>query len=320
MRTSLHTLRAHKLLASVLLAIALGSAYVHAGLSVLGGRALAQEVTETDQPFYAATDAELRSEGDLSYADRPADVQAVMRKMYANDSRYARLSALFVDHEPLLAPGSIRIAIQQPDTVRTVAYENDEATGIPSEQMIGDGNAAKLYSPKANVYTSITRSISLVTLPPLATLPLSVVEREDGGTTIYGVATGGRSTLADMFIHPAMLITAPFFTNKTVAVLGKTTRAGRTVWELQGTQVPTAPVLSRLGDGWRAWVDTDTGIVLRVEYDRGAMLIGWAELRDVNIDGHGQPPDAATVAVAASSIPSGTQQVDLDAYHRATHD
>lgn len=311
--------REYKLAATLLLILTLLGGHAYGGKALLGARALAQGTTGTDQPFYAATDAELRSEGDLSYADRPADVQAVMQRMYGNDTRYSTLSALFVDHEPLLAPGSIRIAIQQPGTVHTAAYENDEATGTPSEQMIGDSNAATLYSPTANVYTAITRPSGVVTLPPLATLPLSVVEREDGGTTIYGMVSGGRSTLADMFIHPAMLITAPLFTNKSVSVLGQLTFAGRTAWELQGTQIPTAPVLSRLGDSWRMWVDTETGVVLRIEYDRGGTLIGWAELRDVNVDGHGQPPDAAAAALTTSSIPSGAQQVDLDAYNRATH-
>lgn len=319
MRAILTAAREYKVAANLLLIITLLGGYAGGGETLLGAPASAQGTTGTDQPSYAATDAELRSEGDLSYADRPTDVQAIMQRMYGNDARYSALSALFVDHEPLLAPGSIRIAIQQPGTVHTAAYENDAATGTPSEQMIGEDNTAKLYSPTANVYTSITRSSSAVALPALATLPLSVVEREDGGTTIYGMVAGGESTLADMFMHPAMLITGPFFTNKTVSVLGQSTFAGRMAWQLQGTQIPTAPVLSRLGDSWRMWVDTETGIVLRIEYDRGGTLIGWAELRDVNIDGHGAPPDAATAALATSSIPSSALQVDLDAYNRATH-
>lgn len=319
MRPGLHAVLAPKFLAIALLAIALGFGYLRAGPALLGGRAAANSATGTDQPFYATTDAELRREGDISYADRSPAVQAIMQRMYGADSRYSALSALFVDHEPAIAPGSIRIAIQQPNMVRTAAYANDEASGTPIEQMIGQGTAAKLYSPGANIYTSIVRISSAVTLPPLATLPISVAEREDSGTTIYGMAAGGRSTLVDNFVHPAMLITGPFFTNKNITVIGQSTFAGRAAWELGGTQIPTAPVLSRLGDGWRMWVDTQTGMVLRVEYDRGATLIGWAELRDVNIDGHGWPPNTATAALLALSIPPGARYVDLDAYDRLTH-
>ncbi|MGH2443714.1 MAG: hypothetical protein ACRDFX_11220, partial [Chloroflexota bacterium] len=161
----------------------------------------------TMSPGEAASEARLRAQGLLTYNDRPAAVRAVLDRMYDNDSRYHRLSALFVDHAPFDAVGSIRIEIaQQPATVRTAAYTTDNGLGLPVEETSGDYVSTLIYAPRVNAYLRNPHP-SPTRLLPLADLPLALPQIELGPTTIFGfVAT--QAVLADQFIHPAGLMTS----------------------------------------------------------------------------------------------------------------
>lgn len=267
----------------------------------------------------AVTMAQVRSEGHQAYSERPADVQVVMQRMYGNDSHYHRLSALFVDHAPGDRPGSLQIDIQEPDLVHTAAYGDDEGAGPAQEILVGQGDYAHLYSPAANAYTTIGRPVP-APYPPLASVPLGFLQRIDSRATIIGSRFSGAKTgLAEMYVHPSVLITGAFFTNKDVTIVGRPTLAGRSTWELRGHQVPKAPVLRTLGDGWRMWVDAQTGIVLRLEYYTGSSLIGWAEMRNVVIDGNGQGASGTTAAalswLRAWSLPTDARELDYGAYN-----
>lgn len=261
-------------------AVILGVAkYHHAGTPV---SAASQPQAQTT---IESTAAWAKSVGYLAYADRPVDIQAIMQRMYNNDSRYSAFSALFVSHEPGVPAGSLRIAIQQPGLVRTDVFDNDTGTGTPREQIRGQGGQIQLYNPLAGVTTTIPRWAGEQQLPPLSTVPLTVEEAVYGGTTIHGNPGNATVSLADSFVHPASFITDPIFCDKQVSVVGRTTFAGRSAWKLRGDKVPSTPSLGRQGDGWQMWVDVQTGIILRLEYYAGGNMIGWAEMRGVTIDG-----------------------------------
>lgn len=290
---------------------ALGNAAAHAQS---GGSASPQT---SGQPFYAQSEAEAQRQGLLSYRDRPAEIQAVMQRMWLNDSRYQALTALFVDHEPMLPDSSLRVEVQQPNVVRVAVFDNDRGAGPAREQVVGEGDHFQIYAPQANAYATMPRLTSQPTLMPLASVPLSVMPREENGTSIF--STAASASLADLFIHPAGLITSPFFANKVVTIERQGAFAGRSAWELRGEQIPTAPVLSRLGDRWHMWVDTQTGIVLRIEYYRGTDLMGWAELQDLTIDGAGGTAVSGTAASVNWAVPNGARHVDIEEYRRLAH-
>lgn len=263
-----------------------------------------------DDPMTATT-AWARSHGHEAYADRSLAVQAVMERMYNNDSNYHSFSALFVAHTPDQPPGSMWIDIQQPDRVNTAAYSNDSASGAPVERVMRRGQDLTYYVPAANSF-AVGRQVIVSKVPPLSDIPLGFVWAIDSGTTIMGQGVPV-SVTAEMYVHPSTLITSPFFANKSVSVVAETTFAGRAAWELRGEQAQGAPVLNILGDGWRMWVDKQTGIVLRLEYHSGSQMIGWAEMRDVSVDGTG-----VTSGNLASgwTLPSSAREVDLAEYRR----
>jgi hypothetical protein len=197
-------------------------------------------------PNWNTTEASARAAGDLSFSDRPAPVQAVMERMYRNDGAYSRLSALFVDESPGDTPSSVQVYIAQPDEVRTASYSNADANGTPSEIVVGEGSSVTMYAPSANAYTRLGRVVSerMMDLPDV---PLSVVQKEHSGSTIYSGAFGGPApVLADMMIHPASLVTSPFFTNKSIDGVVTGTLSGRAVWVVDGTQVPGSAPLGSL--------------------------------------------------------------------------
>lgn len=289
--------------------IGVGLAYIVLRPASVG----AHRTMEGSGDFWAATQAEFQREGQLAYSDRPAAVQAAMERMYDNDSHYSRFSALFVDHEPGLASGSMRIEITQSSAARTAAYSNDAGTGTPIEETQGSPASTLMYSPTADAYVVNPHPVPAPSLMPLSSVPLSLVQMEYGATSIYGVAAFQALT-ANLMLHPAALITGSFFTAKHVEVTGETTLADRAVWELHGTQISGAPYAPSRGDGWRMWVDKQSGIILRLEYYAGANMIGWAEFREVNIDG----PDAGVGEnLPPLSIPSTAQRLDGLQYSRA---
>lgn len=237
-----------------------------------------------------------------------------MQRMYNNDSHYQSLVGLFVAHPPGGAGASVWIDLQQPDQVHALVYANDSANGEPMEIFQAQSTQVTSYLPGANFYMVAGRHIDTAA-PPLATVPLGMVEAIDSGITVGAHAPA--ALLADRYVHPSVLITSPFFTSKAVSLAAETTFGGRPCWELRGLQAPTSTVPSRLGDGWRMWVDKQTGIVLRLEYCSGSDLIGWAEFRNLSVDGAGQsriqdPPAQLT----DFSLPGGSRQVDQGAYMR----
>lgn len=234
--------------------------------------------------------------------------------MYITDAHYKTFSALFVSHEPGVSAGSLRVAIQQPGDVRTNVYNNDTGSGTPTEEMLGQGQSLQLYRPSDGATTSIPRYIGPQNTPPLASVPLSVEQTMYSGTTIHGNPGNATVALADSFVHPASFITDPIFCDKQVSVIGQTTVAGRSAWELRGDKVATTPALGRVGDGWRMWVDTATGIILRLEYFDGSDMIGWAEMRAVTVDGSG--PN--TGGPGSFSLPHNARTVSPAKYQSLT--
>lgn len=267
-----------------------------------------------DAPYWAASDAQMAAHGHLGFGHRPADVQRVMQHMYGNGGRYRSISALFVSQMPMARDGCLRIVIQQPAAVRTAAYDNSLGLGVPAEITIGQGGTYSMYSPALNQYVVISQR-SQSQLPPLDTIPLSVVVPDASPTTIQGsVLEGGRSVWADMFLHPAALITSSFFGAMQFSAAGTRDIAGRSAWELDGTLAPNADPNDGGGpgfrvDGMKLWVDRQTGIVLRLEFHAQGNLLGWAELQQVRIDGEGTPPDSTMTALASGVLPASATPV-----------
>jgi len=241
-----------------------------------------------DQPYWSQTAAYFRDHGHKGLGDRAPELQGIMQRMYASDSSYTSLSATFVDHTPGSMPGSINIEIQQPDSVYTTAFNNDSATGTPDEITSGQGFGLTVYSPAANVYTTVAQNH--VDLPPLGSVPISVVPQIQSMTTIVGYVAGPRAWEADMFIHPAKFVTSAIFAEKDITVQANVIYEGRKAWMLDGQLDPAVDVTAHhnpLGDEWRAWIDQQTGLILRLQYYHKSSLAGWAELRKVVIDGNG---------------------------------
>jgi hypothetical protein len=270
----------------------------------------ASATTTIREPSWAKTGAQLKAEGQLTYADRPVDVQAIMRHMYLNDAHYRTLSGLFVDRSPGDVPSSLRVYIQQPDAVHTASYANVNGTGTPTELYKGEGQVVTLYAPSRNVYTNFARLLSN-RIMDLASVPLGVVQKEHSGTTLYsGGFAGVVPVLADMYLHPASLLLSPFFANKDVESQGKSLIAGRSAWKLHGKQVPGASQLGGLGDAWTMWVDVQSGIILHLDYYSGSTLIGWAGLQHLQIDGSAATAPNTTRSGASSwAIPSGAHLI-----------
>ncbi|MGH2441754.1 MAG: hypothetical protein ACRDFX_01150, partial [Chloroflexota bacterium] len=136
------------------------------------------------------------------------------------------------------------------------------------------------------------------------------VQTDYSATAISGIGAT-QSIAANDFTHPAAFLTSPFFTDKRVEVTGNVIFDGRTSWVLSGEQIAGVPVVPSLGDGWRIWVDKQTGIILRREYTRGGSSIGWEEFQHVAIDGAGEPH-----VLAPLLLPPGTPAIDPIAYAR----
>jgi hypothetical protein len=260
-------------------------------------------------PQFAATEQEFQQEGQLAYADRPADVRAVMDTMYDNNSRYRSFSGLLVNHEPVTAAGSVWVNITQPGYVRTDAFSSTTGVGTPTEQTDGHDGTTTNYSPRANGYVVSSRP-SPQPLQPLSAVPLSVVQVDYSATAISALAAS-QSIVANDFTHPAAFLTSPFFTDKKVVVSGNAVFDGRPCWILDGTQVTGTPIVPQLGDRWRVWVDKQTGIMLRREYYSGATMIGWAEFENVAIDGQGPAHQLPPLKMAA-----GARAMDPSSYGR----
>jgi len=265
-------------------------------------------VSNTSGDPMQRTDKIARSQGWLGFSDRSQNVQGILRRMYG-DPQFKGMSALFVDHTPGKQSGSLRISIRPPGDVSTVAYANDLGTGTLLQVTAASGNEVKIYAVEPHAYTILDRALNQQ-VSPLESLPLSMSERVHDGTTLYGsVFDQGVSVMADMLLHPASLITSTFFKNKDVALVNQTKFGGRSAWELEGHQVPTATSLGSLGDNWRMWVDTQTGMVLRLEYYSGLKMVGWGELRNLQIDGQGNVPVGSALASPDWSIPNDAQYV-----------
>jgi outer membrane lipoprotein-sorting protein len=234
--------------------------------------------------------------------------------MYYSKSNYSSLSALFIDNAPDGSSGSMQILIQQPNVVRTALYENQTGAGSPKEIVLGDGKHLAFYAPGANVQTTAELSATSEALP-LDSLPLTVAQSETGPTAIpSGAYDAGVSSLADMLIHPMSMVTSTFFKDKSVDVLGRADIQGRTAWILNGKQVAGTTALPGLGDAWRMWVDSKTGIVLRLEYLSKGSLLGWAELRDLSVDKGISSPSQSGSVVYSGALPEGIATVSLNDY------
>lgn len=262
---------------------------------------------QSTQPYWHASSLEAQREGQVAFASRPADIQAIMQQMYASDSRYRSFSGLFVDRSPGDQPGSIRIMIQQPATVRTATYNNLTGTGSPRELTAGDPTGTTFYAPGINTSIHEQSGRLAAHLPPLSSVPLSVVAGVGSVTTLDDFSDSAGSSVATMYLHPSELITSPFFTNKTVSVEGSATYENRPVWSLLGRQVPGAPQLGSLGNGWRMLVDKRTGLILRVEYLSDMTVSAYAEFKDVTIDGAGAHDVAAPPSF---SVPSNAKHIN----------
>lgn len=260
----------------------------------------------------AATTAWAKSQGQQAFADRAPGVQGIMQRMYTSDASYRTLDGLFVVRAPGKPVGSVQIHIEQPSTVRTAAYSNDDGEGSPEEIYSADGDRATYYSPGSGVYTSSGRAVSQ-DVPDLASVPLGLIQPTGIGTTLSGIKAGAWTVLADMYVHPSTLITCPFFTTMSVDVVGRTTYDGRQADELVGTHIPTAMSLRGLGNAWRMWVDARTGIVLHVDYYEGSTLIGWAGFKSLTTDG-GSGNQAAWLSSWA--LPAGARAVGDEEYRQ----
>lgn len=261
-------------------------------------------------PYYQATEQQFIAQGQLTYADRPSRVQAVLRRMYDNNSSYKSFSVLFTSHEPGEPAGSVWIDITQPSFVRTDAYANATGAGSPVEETSGSASSTTVANLQAGVYTTDSHAAP-PPLPPLADVHLSDVPVDYSATDITGMASPA-ATLANVAVHPSQLVVSPFFTDKTITVLAETGFGGRAAWLLEGTQIPGTPVATVLGDRWRMWVDKQTGMILRIEYYSGGALIGWAEMQNVSVDGVGAYHDLAPL-----SLPTSSRYVGISQYSAA---
>lgn len=264
--------------------------------------------------FWSESAATAARQGWLGYNDRSADVQVIMQRMYNLSTPYTTLSALFVDHSPMYAPGSMRISLDSAGTVQADTYGNDLGSGTPTERVTEDGSAVTLYSPKLNKYVVLPTSRPHL-LTPLSSLPLTVGDSVTGPTQIRG--SSNLVEMANMFVHPAAFVTSTFFENKTVSVLGHTSLAGRSADELVGTLSPKDPVgaqlASTIGDTWRVLVDSATGVLLRLEYYYHGKSIGWAELKNLTIH-TGPIASSASAVSAAPNVPPGAAATDWKTY------
>jgi hypothetical protein len=241
-----------------------------------------------------------------------------MNLMYANDSRYRTLSALLVVNGLWGKQGSVQIAIQQPDGVRSAAYNNETGTGTPVEITSGQGEQVYLYAPAVNTYTTLNRPLSFKR-PVLKDVPLTVIYPDYGGTDIYGTAAwdGGLNGIANTLTHPAWFIQSPSFQGMEVTVTGPSLLGSRQAWQLQGSMIAgTSPLIydGRSVDGLRMWVDVATGIILRIETYSGSVMTGWAELTHLSIDGPADTADTPAGTLSAWSLPLDARLVSRPEY------
>lgn len=257
--------------------------------------------------YYQGTEEEFAREGQVPFSGRPAVVQVVFQRMYANNGHYHSFSGLFVSQEPGGFHGSQWVNITQPSYIRTQAFASLTGTGAVIEETQGQGGNTTIYAPSANAYTENSHPAS-TKLPPLESVPLSVVEVDYGPTNVDGMIAL-QSVLANAMLHPACLVTSPFFTNKQITLEDQTSFGNRPAWVLHGTQIAGTPVATDLGDSWRMWVDKASGIILRIEYYSGSTMIGWAEFQNVSIDGSGSEHQ-----IPPLQLPGSAQRLDPDAY------
>lgn len=258
-------------------------------------------------PYYEQTQQEFAKEGQVAYSQRIPSVQAALSRMYDNDGHYHAFSGLFVSYEPGRVPASELISVTQPSYIRTRAFADASGAGSVIEETETQGGKTIVYSPGADKYTVNSHPV-VGALPPLSQVPLSVVEAYSGPTQVDGMAAA-QSILANAFLHPATLVTSSFVTDKAISVDDAATFNGRAAWVLSGMQIAGTPVAQSLGDSWRMWVDKATGIILRLEYYSGATMLGWAEFRDVAVDGSGVIHD-----IGPLHLPATAEGVDPDRY------
>ena len=270
---------------------------------------------QTVHPYWAGAAAQAQREGHMAYADRSANIQAIMQQMYTSDSRYHTLSALFVDKAPGDQHGSLRVEIRQPDVVRSAVYTSMDGSGIPTEVSFGQasqtGGFTTFFNLPKNIYMTMPDGIVDPHLENLNDVPLGVVASIGSATPIEDLTDGTASSVANMCLHPSLLITSPFFTNKQVTVAGTEKYEGRPAWVLRGQQVPGAISLGVLGDGWRMWVDKQTGLVLALQYYSGPSIAGSALFTNITVDGAGAHDTAAPPLLV---VPSNARRVDGPAY------
>lgn len=281
----------------------LGAAMIIGTMAATGARA---NVGANNSGAEAQTQQEFQQQGQKAFADRSPDVQQVLQRMYSNTGTYRSMSALFIGKAPGLTPGSMWIHITQPDYVRTDAYYSLDGSGNPVEETQNTGGKTTVLAPGRNAYAVISDANS--TLPPISEVPLSEVEAYYGPTSIEGMGAG-QSELANDVIHPAGLVTSPFFTDKAISVVGTDNLQGRPVWVLSATQIAGTHVATSLGDGWRMWVDKGTGIIVRLDYLSGSQLIGSIALQRLVIDGVTQDH-----VFGALSVPGSARQLSAVTY------
>ena len=250
--------------------------------------------------------------GHIPFGNRPADVQTVVATMYGNSSRIRTASGVFVLQAPLSVHGCASFDISAAGLTTIAGYPfASSPSGTPAEVVVGDASHVQLYSPHNNVTASISRAHAEA-LPPIATIPLGRIVPETSSSTLTGGSLGrGIAGFVDLFFHPTFLVASRFFTNKKIEILGNVSYGGRDAWELEGTQVASAPQESELGNHWRMWVDKESGVVVRLEYYSDTHLLGWIEMQNLVINEHGTPLNSP-----AWSIPSTARTVDFDTFNR----
>lgn len=253
--------------------------------------------------------------GHIPFANRPADVQTVVATMYGNSSRIRTASGVFVLQAPLSVHGCASFDISAASLTTIAEYPfASSPSGTPAEVVVGDASHVQRYSPHNNATASIGRARAEA-LPPIATIPLGRIVPETPSSTLTGGSLGrGIAGFADLFFHPTYLVASRFFINKKIVVLGIVSYGGRDAWELEGTQGSSDPQESELGNRWRMWVDKESGVVVRLEYYSDSHLLGWIEMQNLVINGHGT--SLASRAPATWSIPSTARTVDFDTFNR----
>src|SRR5579859_5514197 len=150
--------------------------------------------SQAPTPIPLVGDPLARCQGGFGYSDRPADVRAVLTRMYGNDHRYRTFSALFTDRLPGDSFGSVRLYVRQPGSSVAALYSNSSGRGTPVEVRHAYGETMDRYAPAAGVFTTDTRVLQPLPLPPLDNLP-PTIQQGDFTNVSFADATGSHGAL-----------------------------------------------------------------------------------------------------------------------------